>query len=642
MPLKLPKFLVALAMLLLLGCNPTDNRASGGNPNLISSAEIVNEADRQRMRNEGKRLAAQAANSPPPLRDQLYMKSAEAYLRGEDIKNARASADQVASGRLPPADLFDWNMLSAEINMKSGAVGSALKGLSGQAPEQLNSAQLRRFYLNQAEAHRLSGNLLESARARSELDALLSDPKERMDNQLRLIKTLTPLSDTALELLQPSPPGLLGGWMELARVFKQYGDNIEQAKPAYEQWRSRFPGHPAAAELYAGSVERIQTQYHRLEQVAVLLPQSGPLKDSAAAIRSGIMAAYYAVPDGLRPTLKFYDSSQLGKLEAHYRQAVEEGAVAVIGPLGKQAVAQIAAMGELPLPTLALNRIGEGLPSPRNLYQFSLAPEDEAAQAAERAWHDGYRAALVMAPNSTWGKRMFDAFRSRWQALGGKLVEQAFYKEKQHDFSKEIRALFKIDTSVARHKQQQREGGKTEDQPKPRSDADVLFLAASAEKAREIRPQLQFNFVTEIPIYASSRVYAGWPNARLDRDLAGIRFPDHPWLIAAEDGPTSRAAVAKLFPSSRNKFPRLHSMGIDSYNLLGQLEQLTADPEAGFDGKTGILRLDRERRVQQQLLWAEMKEGKPQVIGYVPRPAAGVQASLPTAPRSLPAAQASP
>ncbi|MEO5342679.1 MAG: penicillin-binding protein activator [Gammaproteobacteria bacterium SHHR-1] len=629
MPLKLPKLLVALTILLLLGCNPTDNRASGGNPNLISSAEIVNEADRQRMRNEGRRLAAQAANSPPPRSDQLYMRSAEAYLRGEDIKNARASADKVASGRLPPADLFDWNMLSAEINMKSGALGTALNSLSERPPGQLNSAQLRRYYLNKAEAHRLSGNLLESARARSDLDALLSDPREKMDNQLRLIKTLTPLSDTALELLQPSPPGLLGGWMELARVFKKHGDDIAMAKPAYEQWRSRFPDHPAAADLYAGSVERIQTQYHRLEQVAVLLPQSGPLKGPAGAIRSGIMAAYYAVPNELRPSLKFYDSSKPSKLDAIYQQAMDEGAVAVIGPLGKQAVEQIANRAELPLPTLTLNRIPAGQRPPANLYQFALAPEDEAQQAAERAWHDGHRQALALVPDSRWGKRVLEAFRSRWLALGGSLVEHKLYKEKQHDFSKEIRALFKIDTSVARHKQQQRQqSGKAEDLPKPRSDADVLFLAASPEKARAIRPQLQFNFAGEVPIYATSRVYNGWPNARLDRDLAGIRFPDHPWLLIAEDGATSRAAVARLFPSSRNKYPRLHSMGIDSYNLLGQLEQLAADPQAAFDGKTGILRLDRQRRIQQQLLWAEMKNGKPEVIGYLPRKPALATAPL--------------
>ncbi len=457
----------------------------------------------------------------------------------------------------------------------------------------------------------------------------MTDPRAKMDNQLRIIKTLTPLSDTALELLQHSPPGLLGGWMELARVFKKHGDDIEQARPAYEQWRNRFPDHPAAADIYAQRVDKIQTQYHRLEQVAILLPQSGSLKGPASAIRSGIMAAYYAVPNELRPSLKFYDSSNLGGLEQLYQQAVEEGAVAVIGPLSKKAVARIAEMGDLPLPTLALNRAGDRFRAPRNLYQFALAPEDEARQAAERAWHDGYRSALVMAPDSNWGSRVFEAFRSRWVSLGGTLVDHRLYKEKKHDFSKEIRALFKIDTSVARHKKMQRElGRKLESKPTPRSDADVLFLAASPEKAREIRPQLQFNFAGNVPIYATSRVFSGWPNKRLDRDLTGIRFPDHPWLIAQEDGPTSRAAVAKLFPSSRNKYPRLHSMGIDIYNLIGQLEQLAADPGKAYDGKTGILNLDREQRIQQQMLWAEMKDGKPEVIGYVPRQQSAPAASF--------------
>ncbi|MBF0255453.1 MAG: penicillin-binding protein activator [Gammaproteobacteria bacterium] len=640
MPAKLPKFLVSLLILLLLGCTPSDNRASGGNPNLISPSEVVNEADRNRLKVEAGRLAAQAANSPAPQRELLYMKAAEAYLRAEDINSAAATADKVNSGLLPPANQFDWNMLSAEINMKRGSAGTALRSLQDTPAGKLNREQQRRLYLNQAEANRLSGNLLESARARTELDALLDDPQQKMDNQMRIIKTLPPLSDTALELLQPSPPGLLGGWMELARIFKQHGENLEQAKPAYERWRARFPEHPAAADIYASHYGKVQTQYNRLEQVAVLLPQSGPLKDSAAAIRSGIMAAYYAEPNERRPSLKFYDSSKPGSLAGIYDQAVKEGAVAVIGPLDKRAVAEIAALGDLSLPTLALNRISStsGRP-PGNLYQFALAPEDEAEQAAERAWHDGHRAALVMAPDSAWGKRVFDAFRSRWVALGGNLLDQVFYKEKQHDFSKEIRTLLKIDTSVARHKQMQRElGRKLESEPKPRSDADFIFLAASPEKGREIRPQLQFNFAGAMPLYATSRVYSGVTNLRLDRDLNGIRFPDHPWLLVEEDGPTSRQAVAKLFPSSRNKFPRLHSMGIDSYVLLSRLAELANNPQAAHDGKTGILRLDANRQIQQQMLWAEMKDGKPVVLGYVPR----ADLQNPASPSPAPLNQPSP
>jgi outer membrane PBP1 activator LpoA protein len=611
--------LLAILLLSMSGCNPDSNRPPGSSASLVSSGEAVNEADRQRLMAEGRQLAARAANSPPPLRDQLYMRSAEAYLRADDIDQAAGSAALVSSGRLPPNDLFDWNMLSAEINMKRGSPGSALSSLAGQAPEGMSREQLKRYYRNLAEANRLSGNMLESARARTELDSLLSDPKEKIDNQLRIIKSLTPLSDTALELLQPSPPGTLGGWMELARVFKKHGEDLDQAKSDYQQWRGRFPDHPAAADLYASHYGKIQSQYRKLDQIAVMLPQSGPLKNAGAAIRNGIMAAYYAEPAHMRPSLKFYDSSNLQTLGTLYEQASAEGAVAVIGPLDKKAVAQLASGTDLSIPTIALNRATSQIRPPRNLYQFALAPEDEARQAAERAWHDGHTAALAMVPDSTWGRRVLEAFRSRWTALGGSLPEHVFYKEKSHDFSKDIRNLLNINTSVARHKEMQRKmGRKLAAEPTRRTDAQIIFLAASPEKAREIRPQLQFNFAGDMPVYATSRVFSGVNNIRLDRDLTGIRFPDHPWLLVKEDGPLSRKAVAKLFPSSRRKYPRLHSMGIDSYNLLPRLEQMSANPGERFDGKTGILHLDRNHQVRQQLLWAEMQNGRPKVLGYVP------------------------
>ena len=61
------------------------------------------------------------------------------------------------------------------------------------------------------------------------------------------------------------------------------------------------------------------------------------------------------------------------------------------------------------------------------------------------------------------------------------------------------------------------------------------------------------------------------------------------------------------------------AMGIDAYRILPHLARLESDENETLDGKTGILHLDRSGRVHRQLVWAEMKRGKPKVIGYVPR-----------------------
>ena len=105
---------------------------------------------------------------------------------------------------------------------------------------------------------------------------------------------------------------------------------------------------------------------------------------------------------------------------ALYTRAVAEGAELVIGPLaeGRRRRSWIRA-GELPVPVLALNQVEVDTTLPANLFMYSLSPEDEARQAAERAWLDGHRRPLILAPQDTWGERLANAFEQRTRTLGG-------------------------------------------------------------------------------------------------------------------------------------------------------------------------------------------------------------------------------
>ena len=97
----------------------------------------------------------------------------------------------------------------------------------------------------------------------------------------------------------------------------------------------------------------------------------------------------------------------------------------VIGPLTKGAVTDLAHSGPLSIPVLALNQIPGTAPA--RLYQFALAPEDEAQQAAERASLDGHTQAFVIVPASDWGARQLQAFAERFKQLGGTVVRVERY-----------------------------------------------------------------------------------------------------------------------------------------------------------------------------------------------------------------------
>lgn len=627
------------ALLAVAACVPGSTRQGQDGGELVSATDGASAEEQRRYAAEALELTLKAKESASPVRDQQFLKAAELFLLANRPAQAMEAAGQVNANALPAADQFRWRLLGAEIDLQRGAVDNAVKALEAPPPADLPKEQRIRFHQAQALAYYRAGKMMESARARNQLDPLLEDPKARTDNQLEIVKTLALLSDTALELLQPKPADDMTGWMELARIFKRHGDNFASAQPEYEAWRGRFPNHPADGQLFARHYGGVTAQVKNLTQIGVLLPQSGPLQKVANSLREGIMAAHAASAGGKRPELRFYDCSNPQEIPTLYQQAVQEGASAIIGPLDKSAVTVLASGGDLPVPTLALNQVAMTTRPPANLYQFALSPEDEARQVAERARQDGHTVAIAMAPNNPLGQRELSAFAARWTELGGQLVEQVLYDDKAHDFSTQIIKLVKLDEGSQRHQRLQKLLGRSlQFEPMPRRDAGFLFLSAEGDKAREIRPQLQFHRAGNLPVYSTSRVFNGDVDANRDRDINGVRFPDIPWLLTSEEGPLSRQEVAKSYPASLTQYPRLYAMGIDSYNLLFHLERLASGRSSESNqGKTGNLYLDESNLVHRRLVWAEIGNGRPNVIGFSPRAAPTEAESLPPPTPASPA-----
>ena len=634
----LPKSLQALAfslalLLTITACNPTSTKPFPDAPEIVTSEEDAPSAAMQgRYAQEAMNLMKQAKDANSPLREQLYMKAAEYLLLSNRTALAIQASQQVDPTTLSEFDGFRYQLLSAEIDIKRNAHDRAISTLVQQTPpEGVEKEQLLRFHTDKAVAYHQMGKMLESARARTKLDTLIDNPDLKTRNQLKIIKSLSTLSDTALDLLQPNPPDVLNGWMELARIFKQHGEDFLSARPQFETWKSRFPNHPAGSHLYARHYGNVQAQFKKLAMIAVLLPETGPLQKWAAAIRKGIKAAHMAQPKANRPQLRFYDSCNPEDIPTLYQRAHSEGANAIIGPLNKTAVTVLATGGNLPVPTLALNQVQMTMSSPTNLFQFSLSPENEARQAAERALNDGHTQAIAMIPEGAWGTRVLNAFNEHMTALGGRVSEHQVYDSKLHDFSDQIKTLLNLDESAARKKRLQRTiGRKLKFKPSRRKDADFIFLAANTVLARQIRPQLQFHHAGDMAIYSTSRVFSGNINPSADQDLNGIRFPEAPWLLNKDSGPLSRQAVAQLFPASQRQYPRLYAMGIDSYNLLPQLERLNNGKlNETTEGKTGKLYMDQFGLIHRQMLWAEIANGKPNIIGYAPRAKLNRQRELP-------------
>ena len=618
---------LSLSLLILFGltaCNSMSTKPLPEETPAFVSSEDANLSTELQIRyaDQAKNIMTQASDTPSPLKEQLYMKAAEYLLLANRIPAAYQANQKVNTSTLSPADAFRHRLINAEIDIKRNRVRRATTLLEEPPPAGLPKEQLLRLQTDRAVAYFRSGKMLESAKARTELDKLIDDPELKTANQKKIITSLATLSDTALELLQPNPPTEMNGWMELARVFKRHGKDFIAARPQFENWKARFPSHPAANHLYASHHGNVQAQYKKLGLIAVLLPESGPMQKFADTIRQGIKLAYEAQPASTnKPQLRFYDSSNPQEIPTLYQRAVSDGANAIIGPLNKAAVNVLASGGNLPVPTLALNQVQMTVTPPSNLYQFSLSPEDEARQVAERAWNDGHTQAIALVPEGAWGARVLEAFRQQFIALGGRLSEHQSYDPKKNDFSAQIKPLLNLDDSIARKNRLQRIiSRELEFVPSRRRDAEFIFLGANSVLARQIRPQLQFHHAGDLKIYATARVFSGSVNPRADQDINGIRFLDAPWLLNRDSGPLSRRSMAQQNPATQKLHPRLLAMGIDSYNLLPNLERLNNGKfNETTEGKTGRLYMDQYGLIHRHMIWADIVEGQPKVIGYAPR-----------------------
>ena len=351
------------------------------------------------------------------------------------------------------------------------------------------------------------------------------------------------------------------------------------------------------------------------KHVTLLLPLSDKLSASGQAIRNGFLTAhYYAKQHGQPiPEMDFIDTTQ-GNLQNLYQKAVASGADFIVGPLTKSEVTTFMSGNPPLVPILALNTVDNYLDHPlNNLYQFGLAPQDEAIQIANKIIRDGHKKVLVIAPASTWGANLVSVFKSNLTHLGGTIVDQLNY-DKQTDFSSEISSLLKVNKTQT--KQTSSQIKKSDLASYRRQDFDAIFIIAKPEEARQINPLLKFYYAGDIPAYATSLIYSGTPNSQLDFDLDGIIFCDLPWVLRNSNElpqylQATQQQITSTLPGYTIATSKLYALGIDSYNLMRFLNQKGLFPKQGLIGATGTLFLTPSNHIYRRLEWVKMQDGKP-------------------------------
>jgi outer membrane PBP1 activator LpoA protein len=606
-----PYLLVAMLVAAIAGC--------GGIPSHEgprSEAQLLrlagNAMERGDYEEAGRRYVELADASSELKRPGYLLQAATALLQGNHVAGAQRVLAEVDVRKLDAAQALRARIVAARIALAQERPTEALQGLQIGRNEDAPPALRAEAHALRSTAFRRTGDALSAARELVLREDALdpADAKARTANQQALWQTLVMLSDDDLRRGARSMPQAFAGWCELALIAKSTtraaGADIGRT---VADWRARFPGHPVSQEILDLIVARHQEEISRPAHLAVLLPQSGPMAEIGQALRDGFLAAHFRRDNpAYSPSIRFYDVGDEGSAATAYAQAVADGADFVVGPLTKQAVARIE-HGRITVPTLALNRSDGDGGGDRPVYEFALAPEDEARQVAERAWNDGHARALALVPEGEWGQRVLQAFEARWQALGGTLLESQTYPPEGSDFSEPIRRLLNVDESEQRRAALEKLAQQpVQFEPRRRQDADLIFMAAFPRQARLIRPQLKFHYAGGLSIYSTSHVFSGKRDPDADRDIDDVVFCDIPWLLAGPASPI-RADVERLWPRRAAQYQRFYAMGADAYDVIPFLNNLKKYPYERFNGQTGVLQLDDGNRIVRQLQWARFSNG---------------------------------
>lgn len=601
-----------LAMLLLGACTTGGPVDVTGPPSQDRAERLQKQGNFTAAAQMYERLAAQ---NPAPDNLNFAMAAARAWLASNRPDDAQRTLDAFNAGGTPQQQ-FERNLLRVETATARGQYAAAWRDISALA-EPTNPAEANRLYQLRQDVALRAGQPQEAVRAGIARERIATTDAARTAARRELLTDLRGAIDRGLRI-DPAAARepLIRGWLEVGQIAAAAGKNPLGAEASLDRWRARFPGHPAATIAYTEIIAPAARPAPGATpaatgSIALLLPLSGSLASTAELVRDGFLAAIARQPEAGRPSVRVYDTGTLS-ISAALQSAQADGAGFIVGPLTREQVQQATEQRPGVLPMLLLNNLATDSFAGAQLYQYALAPEDEARQIARQLNAAGQHRALLFAPTGEWGARVAAAFSDELTRGGGRVVAQGNYDLNRNDITTVITAALGVDAARARQKRvQQITGLSLVYEPRPRADVDAVFVAGYQSLAlRQINPQLRFFNAGSLPIYITQDGLD--PGERGNRDLEGMRFVDLPWMLETT-GPVAdtRAATESSWSARGRRQSRYFAFGYDAATLALALRSGQANWP--LPGLTGRLALTPEGRIERSLDWARIRDGAPEL-----------------------------
>ena len=586
-----------LFSLVLSACVPTTS--------VRSPAEIAATQSAAALAQQGEfDRAAQAyldlATQFPGHSDSYQLLAAEAWRQEGQIARAAPMLAKIRRERLSGDEPLRLDLLRAEVALGQHDAQTALR-LTNQPNVQVPPSLQMRLLELRARAMKAAGDIWGAARTRVQMDDDLHG-FDQAQNRRQALDLLTGLGVAPLKQRAAAmkPGDRLLPWINQA--LRQLGVAVAQPQPELQQ---------AVGMLLPGSGATVREGYKVPAQVALLLPADGNYAAASMPIRQGFFAAYFdaASNHAPRPVVRVYDSKGTaeGAVQA-YQQAARDGAKLVVGPLTRGEVAAVFGQAQLPVPVLALNHPDDKQLPAGNASEFGLLPETEGAQAADHMAERGLLRAYVLVSSDDFAQRAASAFKAELISRGGQVIDNAALPAGATSYADIISGMQMPKATAAPAATTSAADGPAAAAATGATNDTGIFISMRPAQARLLLPQLHIAQI-DLPVFATSHIYAGGDDVADDRDLDGVEFCDAPWLFDAQPGLPNRAGIAARLPAARDGAARLFAFGMDAWNLVPYLDWLRAHPGSYMPGATGQLAADQFGRIRRVLTWAKFQNG---------------------------------
>lgn len=586
-----------LVSLVLGACVPTSAVRS---PAEIAAAQSAAALAQQGQFDQAAQAYLNLATQSSGHADSYRLLAAEALRQEGQLARAAPLLVKIRRERLSGDEPLRLDLLQAELALDQHDAKSALRLTTQPNVQVPPSLEPRRLELR-ARAMEATGDLWGAARTRAQMDGLLHG-FDQAQNRRQALDLLTRLGVAPLQQRAAAmkPGDRMLPWINQA--LSQLGVAVPQTQPELQQ---------AVGMLLPGAGATVREGYQVPAQVALLLPADGTFAAASTPIRQGFFTAYFdaASNHAPRPAVRVYDSHGTadGAVQA-YQQAVRDGARLVVGPLTRGEVGAVFGQADLPVPVLALNHPdGRQLPA-GNASEFGLLPETEGAQAADHMAERGLLHAYVFISSDDFAQRAASAFKAELLSRGGEVIDMAQLPTGATSYADNISAMHMPKTAAAPAAATSAAANAVGAAGTSPIGDTGIFISMRPNQARLLLPQLRIAQI-DLPIFATSHVYAGSNDVAANRDLDGLEFCDAPWLFDAQPGLPDRAGIAAKLPAASDGAARLFAFGMDAWNLVPYLDWLRAHPGSYMPGATGQLTADQFGRIRRVLVWAKFQNG---------------------------------